>query len=51
MKIKCNNCGNEIDLTEYSTEYSINKRAHIPYIVKCNECGSVISYIPNKDGY
>nr|DAV36614.1 MAG TPA: alpha-aminoadipate carrier protein [Bacteriophage sp.] len=47
MKIKCNNCGNEIDLTEYS----INKRAHIPYIVKCNECGSVISYIPNKDGY
>lgn len=47
MKTKCNNCGNEIDLTEYS----INERAHIPYIVKCNECGSVISYIPNKDGY
>ena len=47
MKTKCNNCGNEIDLTEYY----INKRAHIPYIVKCNECGSSISYIPNKDGY
>ena len=47
MKIKCNNCGNEIDLIEYS----INERSHIPYIVKCNECGSSVSYIPNKDGY
>lgn len=47
MKIKCNNCGNEIDLTEYF----INERAHVPYIVKCNECGSSISCIPNKDGY
>ena len=40
MKIKCNNCGNEIDLIEYS----INERSH-------NECGSSISEIPNKDGY
>ena len=47
MKIKCNNGGNEIDLKEYF----INERAHIPYIVKCNECGSSVSYIPNKDGY
>lgn len=47
MKIKCNNCGNEIDLIEYS----INERAHIPYVIECNECGSSISYIPNKDGY
>ena len=46
MKIKCNNCGNEIDLKEYF----INERAHVPYIVKCNECGSSVSYIPNKDG-
>ena len=47
MKIKCNNCGNEIDLIEYS----INERSHIPYVIKCNECGSSVSYIPNKDGY
>ena len=47
MKIKCNNCGNEIDLIEYS----INERSHIPYVIECNECGSSISYIPNKDGY
>lgn len=47
MKIKCNNCGNEIDLIEYS----INERSHIPYVIECNECGSSVSYIPNKDGY
>lgn len=47
MKTKCNNCGNEIDLAEYS----INKRAHIPYVVKCGGCSSSVSEIPNKDGY
>ena len=47
MKIKCNNCGSEIDLIEYS----INERSHIPYVIECNECGSSVSEIPNKDGY